>query len=48
VAESQAHTLTAVDGEESLFPFHFAAMWDAELDVIYTVLRHCPDAALVQ
>jgi hypothetical protein len=47
VAASQPHTLTMVDGEESLYPFHFAAMWNAELDVIYTVLRHCPDAALV-
>jgi ankyrin repeat protein len=44
VAEHQAHTLTTVDGEEGLYPFHFAAMWDAELDIIYTVLRHCPEA----
>jgi ankyrin repeat protein len=48
VAERQPDTLTVMDGEESLFPFHFAAMWDAELDIIYTVLRHCPDAALIR
>jgi hypothetical protein len=45
LAESQGDTLMLVDGQEGLLPFHFAAMWDAELDVIYTVLRHCPAAA---
>jgi hypothetical protein len=30
--------------EQGLLPFHFAAMWDASLDVIYYLLKHCPDA----
>jgi hypothetical protein len=48
LAESQGDTFASLDGQEGLLPFHFAAMWDAELDVIYTVLRHCPDAAFIR
>jgi ankyrin repeat protein len=44
--ERQAHTLSTVDGEKGLFPFHFAAMWDASVEVIYFLTRHSPDAAL--
>jgi Ankyrin repeats (3 copies)/Ankyrin repeat len=39
-----ADSLAAVDGEEGLLPFHFAANWGASLDVIFYLLQHCPDA----
>jgi Ankyrin repeats (3 copies) len=42
----QADALAAVDGEQGLYPFHFAAMWSASLDVIFYLLQHYPDALL--
>jgi hypothetical protein len=47
ILERQGHTLPVVGGEQGLFPFHFAAMWHTKLDVIYSLLRHCPDALTV-
>jgi hypothetical protein len=39
----QAETVSIVDGEQSLLPFHFAAMCDTSLEVIFFLLRHCPN-----
>jgi hypothetical protein len=40
----QSDTVSTVDGVHGLLPFHFAAMWDASLDVVYNLLKHCPHA----
>jgi hypothetical protein len=40
----QSETVAMVDGREGLLPFHFAANWGASLNVIYYLVRHCPDA----
>jgi hypothetical protein len=34
--------LATGDGEQGLLPLHFAAMWDARLDVIFFLLQQCP------
>ena len=43
VIERYAPTLSTVDGEEGLLPFHFAAMCNCKLDVLFSLARHCPD-----
>jgi hypothetical protein len=44
----QPDALSTVDGEQGLLPLHFAAMWDASLDVIFVLLQHHPEALLSQ
>jgi hypothetical protein len=44
LVDRQPEVLAVVDGEHGLLPFHFAAIWDASLDVIFYLLQHCPDA----
>ena len=39
-----AAALAGVDGDEGLLPFHFATNWGASRDVIFYLLRHCPNA----
>jgi hypothetical protein len=42
----QAEVLSMVDGEQGLFPVHFAANWGASLDVVFCLLQHCAAALL--
>jgi hypothetical protein len=37
-----ADAMSAVDGEQGLLPFHFAANWGASLDVIFTCSNIAP------
>ena len=46
-ADNDTTTLT-MDSEEGSFPFALAAISDANLDVIFYVLKHCPAALLAQ
>jgi hypothetical protein len=40
----QTDAVSTVDGDERLLPLHFAANWGANLDVIFYLLQHCPNA----
>jgi hypothetical protein len=44
----QTETVSAVDGKQDLMPFHFAAMWDASLEVIFYLLQYSPAALLLR
>jgi Ankyrin repeats (3 copies) len=38
------NALMVVDKKHGLYPFHFAALSDVKLDVLYCILKHYPDA----
>jgi hypothetical protein len=41
---NNSNALMTVDEKHGLFPFHFAALSDVNLDVLYCILKHYPDA----